>query len=160
MLARERRAPSGAALGRAGDRQDEARELTQRTARTRRASRLLGLVLEELAVPYEPWIEVCSQIVEHAPQELLARHCERHGGELGRLARKLGERVPELPSPQTSDPETERYLLFSAVAGLLEQVAAERAGVRGARRFALGRRAVGCAPQARGAHRSSRRRCR
>jgi hypothetical protein len=31
--------------------------------------------------------------------------------------------VEELPSPQTSDPETERYLLFSAVAGLLEQVA-------------------------------------
>lgn len=31
--------------------------------------------------------------------------------------------MEELPSPQTSDPETERYLLFSAVAGLLEQVA-------------------------------------
>jgi hypothetical protein len=36
---------------------------------------------------------------------------------------RWGERVEQLPSPQTSDPETERYLLFSAVAGLLEQVA-------------------------------------
>jgi hypothetical protein len=82
-----------------------------------------GSCSEELAVPYEPWIEVCSQIVEHAPQELLERHCKRHGGELSRFVRTLGERVEELPSPQTSDPETERYLLFSAVAGLLEQVA-------------------------------------
>ncbi len=82
-----------------------------------------GSCSEELAVPYEPWIEVCSQIVEHAPQELLERHCKRHGGELSRFVRTLGERVDELPSPQTSDPETERYLLFSAVAALLEQVA-------------------------------------
>ncbi len=82
-----------------------------------------GSCSEELAVPYEPWIEVCSQIVEHAPQELLERHCKLHGGELSRFVRSLGERVEELPSPQTSDPETERYLLFSAVAGLLEQVA-------------------------------------
>ena len=82
-----------------------------------------GACSEELAVPYEPWIEVCSQIVEHAPQELLERHCKRHGGELSRLVRTLGERVEDLPSPQSSDPETERYLLFSAVAGLLEQVA-------------------------------------
>jgi class 3 adenylate cyclase/tetratricopeptide (TPR) repeat protein len=82
-----------------------------------------GSCSEELAVPYEPWIEVCSQIVEHAPQELIAQHVKRHGGELCRLARNLRERVTDLPAPQTSDPETERYLLFSAVAGLLGQVA-------------------------------------
>ena len=34
-----------------------------------------GACSEELAVPYEPWIEVCSQIVEHAPQELLEQPC-------------------------------------------------------------------------------------
>jgi len=81
-----------------------------------------GACSEEFAVPYEPWIEVCSQIVEHAPQELLRSHVEGHKGELGRLARNLERRVEDLPAPQTSDPETERYLLFSAVAGLLEQV--------------------------------------
>jgi class 3 adenylate cyclase len=78
-----------------------------------------GACSEELAVPYEPWIEVCSQLVEHAPQELLDHHVERHKGELGRLARNLDRRVENLPEPQGSDPETERYLLFSAVAGLL-----------------------------------------
>jgi class 3 adenylate cyclase len=82
-----------------------------------------GSCSEELAVPYEPWIEVCSQIVEHAPQELIAEHVKRHGGELSRLARNLRERITDLPAPQTSDPETERYLLYSAVAGLLAQVA-------------------------------------
>jgi predicted ATPase/class 3 adenylate cyclase len=82
-----------------------------------------GACSEEFAVPYEPWIEVCSQIVEHAPQELLDSHVERHKGELGRLARNLERSVEDLPAPQASDPETERYLLFSAVAGLLQEVA-------------------------------------
>jgi class 3 adenylate cyclase len=82
-----------------------------------------GACSEELAVPYEPWIEVCSQLVEHAPQELLHDHVERHKGELGRMARNLERRIPDLPEPQSSDPETERYLLFSAVAGMLKQVA-------------------------------------
>jgi class 3 adenylate cyclase/tetratricopeptide (TPR) repeat protein len=82
-----------------------------------------GACSEELAVPYEPWIEVCSQLVEHAPEDVLYRLVERHKGELGRLARNLERRVADLPAPQTSDPETERYLLFSAVAGLLEEVA-------------------------------------
>ena len=81
-----------------------------------------GLCSEELAVPYEPWIEVCSALVEHAPEEVLSTHVEKHGGELVRLARNLGRRVPELPAPQSSDPETERFLLFSAVLGLVQAV--------------------------------------
>ncbi len=74
---------------------------------------------EELAVPYEPWIEVCAHLVEHAPDDLLAAYVERHGGELNRLGHQLNRRVPGLQAPQTSDPETERFLLFSAVTGLL-----------------------------------------
>ena len=85
---------------------------------------LWGACSEELAVPYEPWITVCSQLVEHAPSELLERHVERHGGELARLARGLAQRLPDLPEPESSDPETERFLLFSAVAGALVELAA------------------------------------
>jgi class 3 adenylate cyclase/tetratricopeptide (TPR) repeat protein len=81
-----------------------------------------GTCSEELAVPYEPWIGVCSQLVEYAPQEFIESHVRRHGGELCRLARNLPERVSGLPEPQSSDPETERYLLFSAVVGLLEEL--------------------------------------
>ena len=82
-----------------------------------------GACSEELAVPYEPWIEVCTQLVENAPKELLAEHVEHHGGELGRLARNLRGRVDGLAEPQSSDPETERYLLFNSVAGVLGDVA-------------------------------------
>ncbi len=81
-----------------------------------------GRCSEELAVPYEPWIEVCSQLVEAAPEELLARYVERNGGELSRLARNLARRILDLPEPQSSDLETERFLLFSAVAGLVAAV--------------------------------------
>ena len=84
---------------------------------------LWGACSEELAVPYEPWISVCSQLAEHAPSQLLERHVERHGGELARLARELPRRLPDLPEPESSDPETERFLLFSAVAGALVELA-------------------------------------
>jgi DNA-binding SARP family transcriptional activator len=87
---------------------------------------LWGACSAELAVPYEPWIAVCSQIVEHAPIELLERHTTRHGGELARLARELPRRLPGTPQPESSDSETERFLLFSAVAGALVELAAFR----------------------------------
>jgi class 3 adenylate cyclase len=83
---------------------------------------------DELAVPYEPWIEVCSQLVQDAPADLLDAHVKRHGGELSRLVRDLGDHVRALPAPQSSDPETERYLLFNAVVDLLRE-AAERVPV-------------------------------
>jgi class 3 adenylate cyclase len=85
---------------------------------------LWGACSEELAVPYEPWIAVCSQLVEHAPQDVVERHVARHGGELARLVRELRRRLPDAPEPESSDPETERFLLFSAVAGALVELAA------------------------------------
>ena len=64
-----------------------------------------GSCSEELAVPYEPWIEVCSHIVEYAPQELIERHVKRHGGELSRLARNLrdGSRIARAPDVRSRD---------------------------------------------------------
>jgi class 3 adenylate cyclase len=85
---------------------------------------LWGACSEELAAPYEPWIAACSQLVEHAPAEVLERHVARHGGELARLVRDLPRRVPNVPEPESSDPGTERFLLFSAVAGALVELAA------------------------------------
>ena len=71
---------------------------------------------------------------------LLERHVERHGGELARLARELPRRLPDAPEPESSDPETERFLLFSAVAGRARRVGGVGAGVPRARRSALGGR--------------------
>ena len=83
-----------------------------------------GSCSEDLAAPYEPWIAVCTQIVEHAPNDLLSDHAQLHGGELARLAGNLARRVPDAPARQTSDPETERFMLFKAVTELLRAVAA------------------------------------
>lgn len=82
-----------------------------------------GACSEDLAVPYEPWITVCSQLVEHMPESVLAGYVDRFGGEIGRLARNLRQRVTDAPGPQASDPETERFLLFHGVTELLRAVA-------------------------------------
>jgi class 3 adenylate cyclase len=79
-----------------------------------------GTAEEDLGAPYGPWIQALSHYVEHAPIEVLAAHVERHGGEVTRLVRGLTKRVAAVPSPQQTDSETERYLLFEAVAGLLD----------------------------------------
>jgi class 3 adenylate cyclase len=80
-----------------------------------------GAAAEDLGAPYGPWIQALSHYVEHAPDPVLVSHVERHGGELGRLVRdSLAKRVAGVPAPQQADSETERYLLFEAVAGLLQ----------------------------------------
>ena len=75
-------------------------------------------------MPYEPWIGVCSQLVEHAPEELLGGMSRAHRRRAvpPRAQPRTGA-SRSCPAPQSSDPETERYLLFNAVAGLLEEVA-------------------------------------
>ncbi len=90
------------------------------------AAVLYGRSKEELATPYGPWIEALAHYVEHAPEGVLPAHIERHGGELNRLIPGLASQFPEAPPPRETDPETERYLLFNAAAGLLQQAAAER----------------------------------
>jgi tetratricopeptide (TPR) repeat protein len=82
-----------------------------------------GPCSEDLAAPYEPWIEVCWQLVEHVPNDALAGYVEQSGGEIARLAGNLRRRLPGAPGPQSSDPETERLLLFRAVADLLRTAA-------------------------------------
>ncbi len=85
------------------------------------ATVLYGRCDEDLGVPYQPWVQALRHFVAEAPQALLRTHVERHGGELARLLPTLGDRVPGLPHPRQSDPETERYLLYGAATGLLEE---------------------------------------
>ena len=54
---------------------------------------------------------------------MLDGYVAARGGEIGRLARNLARRVPDAPAPQSTDPETERFLLFKAVGELLAAVA-------------------------------------
>ncbi|HKP90145.1 MAG TPA: AAA family ATPase [Thermoleophilaceae bacterium] len=90
------------------------------------ATVLLGRCQEDLGVPYGPWVEALSHYVEHAPAAVLEAHVERYGGELRRLVPALASRVPEAPAPRETDLETERYMLYGAVAGLLEEASRDR----------------------------------
>jgi class 3 adenylate cyclase len=85
------------------------------------ATVLYGRSDEDLGVPYQPWAQALGHLVEEAPRKVLNAHLERHGGILARLVPALARRIPDLPSPRESDPETERYLLYAAAAGLLEE---------------------------------------
>ncbi len=84
------------------------------------ATVLYGRCDEDLGVPYQPWAQALGHLVGEARQQILEAHAERYGGDLARLVPVLGDRLPVLPAPNQSDPETERYLLYAAVAGLLE----------------------------------------
>ncbi len=86
---------------------------------------LYGRCDEDLGVPYQPWVHALRHLVNEAPKPVLDAHVERFGGALERLTPALRERVPELAAPRDSDQETERYLLYDAVVGLLEQAAAQ-----------------------------------
>ena len=89
------------------------------------ATVLYGRCDEDLGVPYQPWAQALGYLIKEAPQPVIDAHVERFGGELARLVGTLGERVPDLPSARQSDPETERYLMYAAVAGLLEGASAQ-----------------------------------
>ena len=85
------------------------------------ATVLYGRCDDELGLPYQPWIEALRHLVDSAPPELIEAHVERYAGELSRLVPELSVRVPGLADPRASDPEVERYLLFGAVVGVLEE---------------------------------------
>jgi DNA-binding SARP family transcriptional activator/class 3 adenylate cyclase/DNA polymerase III delta prime subunit len=80
---------------------------------------LAGRCDEDLGVPYQPFVEALHYFVEHTPPTLLARRLGRRAGELVRIYPDLTDRVRGLAPPQRSDPETERYRLFEAVAAWL-----------------------------------------
>jgi class 3 adenylate cyclase len=80
---------------------------------------LFGHCEEDLATPYQLFAEALGHYVSYANEEELLAHVAEHGSELARLVPALGRRLPGLPPSKATDLETERYLLFAAVVGLL-----------------------------------------
>ncbi len=80
---------------------------------------LYGRCDDEVGVPYQPFVEALEHFATHCPPEEISRRMGRYPGELARLVPWLTEQMPDLPPPVESDPETERYRLFEAVAGWL-----------------------------------------
>jgi tetratricopeptide (TPR) repeat protein len=87
---------------------------------------LAGRCDEDLGVPYQPFVEALRHFLDHTPSEQLRDRLGRYGGELVRLLPEVAERLPDLPPPLKSDPETERYRLFDAVAAWLAAVSSDR----------------------------------
>jgi class 3 adenylate cyclase len=81
---------------------------------------LLGRCDEDVGAPYRPFHDALTQYVAHAEEALLRAHTTAHGGELARLVPALQQRLGDLPAVQSTDPDTERYLLYAAAVGLFE----------------------------------------
>lgn len=90
------------------------------------AALLAGHCDEDLGVPYQPFVEALRHFVDHTPADQLPSRVGRYGGDLVRLVPELAGVLPGVAPPLRSDPETERYRLFDAVAGWLVALSAEQ----------------------------------
>jgi class 3 adenylate cyclase len=80
---------------------------------------LFGHCEEDLATPYQMFGEALTQWVRHASDAELHAHIAGYGGDLVRVVPALATRVADLPPSRATDAETERFLLFASVVGLL-----------------------------------------
>jgi tetratricopeptide (TPR) repeat protein len=99
---------------------------TARAAFAAGACVLFGHCEEDLATPYQLFGEALGHYVTHAPEDQLVAHVAAHGSELVRLVPALASRIPDLPSSRATDSDTERFLLFAAVVGLLAAVSEQQ----------------------------------
>jgi class 3 adenylate cyclase len=90
-----------------------------RTAFNDGALVLFGHCEEDLSTPYQLFTEALGHYVSHAPEDQLRAHVVSYGSDLAGLVPALASRLPDLPPPRSTDPDTERYLMFAAVLGLL-----------------------------------------
>lgn len=96
-----------------------------RAAHRTGASILFGHSEEDMATPYQLFAESLGHYVNNVDDQLLRRHTRAHGSELTRLIPALRSRITDVPQPKATDSDTERYLLFTAVVGLLAEASAD-----------------------------------
>jgi tetratricopeptide (TPR) repeat protein len=85
---------------------------------------LFGHADEETLLPYQPFVEAFHHVVRETPVEKLHSLLGPHAAELGRLLPSLHDRLPGLPEPMRSEPESERFRLFEAATDLVASLAA------------------------------------
>lgn len=76
---------------------------------------LLGTCDAELALPYQPWVHALDHLLRSLPGFGRPQNSDRDLGDLLILLPQLERLLPGLSRSPAADPETERYLLFSAV---------------------------------------------
>ena len=86
---------------------------------------LYGRCDEDLSVPYQPWAEALDHLTRHLPESIVRAHVDARGADLSALVPALAARS-DLAPRRSTDPETERHLLFGAVVDLLERATSEQ----------------------------------
>jgi tetratricopeptide (TPR) repeat protein len=94
-----------------------------RRAHAEGATVLFGRCDEELAVPYQPFVEALRTYVHACTPADLEVQMGPLGGDVGRLVPEVAQMVPGLSEPLRADAETERYRLFEAITAFLEGAA-------------------------------------
>src|SRR4051794_17730282 len=83
---------------------------------------LFGRCDEEELFPFGPWIRMLDDHLQRLNEADLRALIADDGPDLARLIPDLRVRIPDLPTPASSDPETERAALFAAVIRLAERL--------------------------------------
>jgi DNA-binding SARP family transcriptional activator len=83
---------------------------------------LFGHCEEDLTNPYQFFAEALDHCIQHTSKGHLLAHLELHGSELSRLVPALLRRIPTLEGTKATDTDSERYLLFAAVIGMLAMI--------------------------------------
>ncbi|MBV8979597.1 MAG: AAA family ATPase [Acidimicrobiia bacterium] len=91
--------------------------------RTRGATVLYGRCSADAVIPYEPVAEALARYMSTCPTTELREEATRAGTALLRLLPELATRLPDMHAGQSSDPESDRALLFGAVTRLLASIA-------------------------------------
>jgi len=85
---------------------------------------LAGRSPQDTLVPYQPFLEALRHYLLSLSLSELRSTAREYGSELALLIPELRRRIPDLPPPLSSEPETARYRLFEAVVGLLAEISA------------------------------------
>ncbi len=95
-----------------------------RTAHGEGGTVLWGACDEELALPYQPFVEAFRWLADATPPDVLRELVGALGSELIPLIPDLAQRIPDLEPRLSDDPETERHRLFEAATELLHRLSA------------------------------------
>ena len=87
---------------------------------------LFGHCEEDLATPYQLFAEALGHYVTHSGEAELLAHVEAYGSELARLVPALARRIPDLPPSKAIDSDTERFVLFAAIVGLVTTISEQQ----------------------------------
>jgi class 3 adenylate cyclase/tetratricopeptide (TPR) repeat protein len=87
---------------------------------------LWGACDEELAIPYQPFVEALRWLAQSIPPEALAELTGTMGSELTPLIPDLHERLPTLELRLADDPESERHRLFEATIEMLRNLSSRK----------------------------------